>query len=201
MRMLEYLALVLCLAAGAAEPPAQEVAGIGVVWGVEAQNVVVKLILPDSPAAAQNSIRVGDRITAVAQDQEPPVEIESANLLQAVRLVRGPEGTTVRMTIVPSGGDDSLARVVSFVRGEQAALASWGDGLLLTNGAKAPDIETVRLADKRSERISDYTGKIVVLEFRATWGGPCQPELADLQRLPAEYPGWKNDVVSDRGQR
>ena len=182
-------------AANAAEPRTGELGGIGVVLGVEGPNLVVRSILPDSPAAAQKSIHTGDRIVAVAQDQEPAVEVQGGKLARAVGLLRGPKGTTVRVTIVPFGEDDSRARVMSFVRGELKALSAWGDGVPLPKGTKAPDIEMVGLASGKSERLSDYAGKIILLEFWATWCGPCQQAMADLQRYSGEHPDWKDQVV------
>ncbi|HEV2392925.1 MAG TPA: PDZ domain-containing protein [Verrucomicrobiae bacterium] len=71
-----------------------------------------------SPAAAREDVHVGDRIIAVAQKDGPAVPVHVDRLAQAVALIRGPAGTTVRLTIVAPGEDDSQARVVSFVRGE-----------------------------------------------------------------------------------
>ena len=123
MRILKYLALVLWLTAGASEVPSNDIGGIGVVLGVDGQSIVVKRILPDTPAAAQKDLHVGDRIMAVAQDKEPPVQVQEGKLAQAVALLRGPKGTTVRLTIVPFGEDDSKVRIVSFVRGELKELS------------------------------------------------------------------------------
>jgi thiol-disulfide isomerase/thioredoxin len=195
MKFPTYFALAFCLTAGAAGVPGDETAGIGVVLGVEGQNIVVKRILPDSPAAAQHDLRVGDRIIAVAQNQETAAPVPGRNLARTIPLIRGPKGTTVRLTIASAGEDDSRARVVSFVRGELKELNGWGNGVLLTNGTKAPDIQLVRLGDGGAERLADYPGKIVVLEFWATWCGPCQKAMADLQIYSGKHPDWKGGVV------
>jgi len=191
MKMLKCLPLILCLTVSAAQPADDEFAGVGVELGMEGQNIVVKRVLPDSPAAAQSDLHVGDRIVAVAQGKEPAVQVQ--NLMQTARAIRGPKGTTVRLTIIHPGEDDSHVRVVSFVRGEVKGL--WGDGLLLATGTKAPDIEMVEVANKAAERLSNYAGKIKVLEFWATWCGPCQPRMAELQTYSGKYSAWQSNVV------
>jgi thiol-disulfide isomerase/thioredoxin len=191
MKVLKYLLLVLCMTAGGTAPAEDEVAGIGVELKVVGQSVVVNRIVPDTPAAAQKDLHVGDRIIAVSQDRGPTLQVQ--HLMEMVRSIRGPKDTTVRLTIISSGEDDSHTRVVSFVRGELESL--WGDGVLLGIGTQAPDIEMVELANKRSERLPEYTDKTVVLEFWASWCGPCQSRMAELQGYPGKYPNWKTNVV------
>ena len=77
---------------------------------------------------------------AVAQGEEPAVQVQGGQLAQAIALIRGPKGTTVRLTIVPAGKDDTGVQVVSFVRGELKELS---------NGIKAPDIERMGGAVRR----------------------------------------------------
>jgi hypothetical protein len=94
------------------------VVGIGVVLRVDGENIIVQEIIPDSPAAAQKDIHAGDRIIAIAQDKEDAAPVQSMKLAKVVDLIRGPAGTTVRLTVVSSGEEDPHARVVSFVRAE-----------------------------------------------------------------------------------
>jgi len=47
---------------------------------------------------------------------------------------------------------------------------------------------------KRS--LSDYKGKVVVIDFWASWCGPCQVELPELNRLAGEYQSKKVIILA-----
>jgi len=69
-----------------------------------------------------------------------------------------------------------------------------GENNVLPPATPAPEIELVRLADESRVKLSAYRGKVVVLEFWASWCGPCQEPMTRLQSLRDQHPEWKDRV-------
>lgn len=53
-------------------------------------------------------------------------------------------------------------------------------------GKLAPDFQLVDL-DSKPVKLSDFRGKTVLLNFWATWCGPCVSEMPALERLSQQY--------------
>ena len=73
--------------------------GIGALLREEDGYIKVVRIIPGSASARQGLLQAEDVILRVGQDDEEPVEITDMRLRDAVRLIRGPKGSIVRLTV------------------------------------------------------------------------------------------------------
>ncbi|HZW30854.1 MAG TPA: TlpA disulfide reductase family protein, partial [Isosphaeraceae bacterium] len=65
-------------------------------------------------------------------------------------------------------------------------------------GKPAPDFSLTLLdgpGKTRTVTKAELAGKVVVLDFWATWCGPCLMELPEIQKLIEQYAGAQNDVL------
>jgi PDZ domain len=107
---------LLILSAACGHALAQQMSGVGVALRVADDGFRVIQVLPDSAAAASGQIHAGDRILAIAQGEEIPVSTAGMKLAQLVDLIRGPQGSIVRLTIAPAGKPDTDVLEVSLTR-------------------------------------------------------------------------------------
>lgn len=93
--------------------------GIGATLQAEDGYTVIRAVVPGSPAARSKQVNIGDKVVAVAQgDDGEWVDVVDEKLKRVVDQIRGPKGSTVRLTMIPSGGDGSARKLVTLVRDE-----------------------------------------------------------------------------------
>ena len=91
--------------------------GIGATLTEDYGYCTIGSLVPGGPAAKKKELHEKDRIVAVAQSNQPPVDVVDMELSHVVEMIRGPKGTEVRLTISPVE-DRAARRVVSVVRDE-----------------------------------------------------------------------------------
>ena len=104
---------------------------------------------------------------------------------------------SIVLTVFISGGMSALA-AVNLVSTENAPLsvaADFGPHAKVKVGQVAPNF-TLRTIDGKSISLSQYRGKVVLLEFFAVWCSNCQQEAPIVNRIEHEYPGQKLQVLS-----
>lgn len=92
--------------------------GIGAVLQRQDEYVVIRTIVPGSPAALSGKVKVGDRVVSVGQgDKEPMIDVVGWRIDDVVEKIRGDKGTKVRLDIIPGDqGIDAKHVMVTLVR-------------------------------------------------------------------------------------
>lgn len=92
--------------------------GIGAVLRSEDGYCKIMELMP-GPAQRSGQVKANDRIIAVAQATNEPVDVVDMKLSKVVELIRGPKGTEVRLTIIPADAPDpSIRKTVTLTRDE-----------------------------------------------------------------------------------
>lgn len=93
-------------------------AGIGASLQAEDGYCKIHELVPGGPAARSGVLKVGDTIMSAAQAKDSEfTDLVDLPLPQVVDLIRGPKGTTVRLSILPAGAASGAARkIVTIVR-------------------------------------------------------------------------------------
>src|SRR5262252_3476622 len=93
--------------------------GIGAMLRSEDGYAKIESLVPGGPAQTDGRLKVGDRITAVAQGQTDYVDVREMRLDKVVEMIRGKKGTRVRLLVIPSDATDpSRRKNVELVRDE-----------------------------------------------------------------------------------
>lgn len=167
--------------------------GIGAILADDNGYCKILEIYPGSPAEASQQLHPGDRILAVAQENQEPVEIIGMRLNRAVKLIRGKKGTRVTLYVQPADSDPSQRKAVPIIRDEIQLTAQRARAKLFTlhddhsqadlpfgyiklpafYGASENDSNSDSFHDVKEliEKLSHYKIHGLVLDLRGNSGG------------------------------
>jgi carboxyl-terminal processing protease len=127
--------------------------GIGVALSSKDGYSVVERIIPGGATDKSDALDPGDKIIAVAQDGEDPVDIIDMSLRDVVSMIRGERGTTVKLTILRK--TDTTERLeVSIIR----------DKVTIEDAAATLEIQEIEVEGK--------TRKLAIIDLPTFYGDP-----------------------------
>ncbi len=93
--------------------------GIGALLRAEDGYCKIESLMAGGPAARSRKLKPGDRIIAVAQKDQEPVDVVDMKLTKIVDMIRGPKGTEVTLTLIPAdAADDAQRKQLTLLRDE-----------------------------------------------------------------------------------
>lgn len=92
----------------------------------------------------------------------------------------------------------AAALAAALLAGPGAASAAGGTMKPWSGGATPP--LALRDLEGREHKLADYKGKVVVLNFWATWCDPCREEMPSMQRLQDKLAGKLVILAVDYGE-
>ena len=93
--------------------------GIGAMLRSEDGYAKIESLVPGGPAQTDGRLKVGDRITAVAQGTASFSDVRDMRLDKVVDQIRGKKGTHVRLLVIPTDAPDpSKRKTIEIVRDE-----------------------------------------------------------------------------------
>ena len=108
--------------------------GIGAALEAPEGETVVKKLIPGGAAAKGGELKSGDVIVGVGQAEGPIVDVSAMKLNDVVKLIRGPEGTTVRLQVKTKGQKEP--HLVNIVRAKIALTDSEARSEIVEAGKK-----------------------------------------------------------------
>jgi thiol-disulfide isomerase/thioredoxin len=176
-----------------------DVAGVGARLVEDNGRLRISSVNPGGPAARSGVVQEDDVLLAVGQGGESPVPVTGKSLSEVADLIRGEVGSEVRLTLEPANSEFLKQKIVALRRAKitpgAAAQPPADDRGPLAVGSLAPDLPLTVLPDLREQKLSDLQGKVRVLDFWATWCGPCQGPMAKMQTYAEKHPEFGDRVV------
>lgn len=159
--------------------------GIGAVLQSEEGYAKIVSLVPGGPADMDKRLKPNDRIVAVAQGNDEPVDVVDMKLDKVVELIRGKKGTEVRLTVIPvDASDDSVHKEIRIIRDEVKLTEQQAKASILERTDAQGNVERLGMislpqfyekcasdVEKLLGRLKKENVKGVILDLRRNGGG------------------------------
>ncbi len=95
-----------------------------------------------------------------------------------------------------AGAARSLRRRIAALSVAAAATLAAAPGFAVDPGATAPDFRLPQLGKDTTLHLADMRGKVVLVDFWASWCGPCRESLPQYQKLYTELSRSDFEIVA-----
>ena len=195
--------------------------GIGARLQKKPEGAKIVEIISGGPVWRDQSLEVGDQILKVGQEGEEPIDIVGMRLDDAVKLIKGPKGTVVDLTVRRV---DGTIDVVSITRGVVELEESYAKSATIdANGKKYGLIDLPKFyvdfedysernaasdVAKELERLKEAGAEGIILDLRDNGGGSLKTvvEMAGLfikdgPIVQVRSSGQRKEVHEDKDER
>jgi len=161
------------------------VRGIGAVLRSDDGYATIEEVIPGGPADLDKRLQAGDRILAVGQGTDKPVDAVFMKLKHVVAMIRGPKGSTVHLVIHPaSATDESVHKDIILTRDEVSIKDSLASAHIIEHRLPGGGTEKLGVIDlhdfydntatdvaKLVQRLKRENVAGIILDFRNNGGG------------------------------
>jgi carboxyl-terminal processing protease len=161
------------------------VTGIGAVLRTDDGYATIEEVIAGGPADLDKQLQAGDRILAVGQGNEKPVDAVYMKLQHVVSMIRGPKGSTVHLVIHPATAkDESVHKDIMIKRDEVSIKTALASSHIIEHklpGGGTERLGVVDLHDFYDKTAADVATLIqalkkqnvagIILDFRNNGGG------------------------------
>jgi len=156
--------------------------GIGAQLKKEGDYITIERIIAGSACWRQGDLEAGDKIIAVAQGDEEPVDVVGYKISEGIKLIRGKKGTEVRLTVKKKDGS---RMVIPIIRDVVELESTFARSVVLDGGIYD------RKSAENKGRIGTKTGYIRLPKFyvdfyKSTNRNAADDIQAEIEKLKAE---------------
>jgi thiol-disulfide isomerase/thioredoxin len=183
--------MIACLYGNSYASGDPHLSGVGLALNAKDGHIYVGKVLLKSPADKSGLIPEGARLVSIEVNGKE-TSLDGKTVGEAASLIRGPVGTKLVLAVDPS--NDAAAIKVTLIRAPLEIAGVPAATYKAFIGKPMPELNLSSFDGTRSSQLADYRGKVVVLDFWASWCPTCYPPVTKMQTMVADNPQWNGKV-------